>query len=436
MSTIIFNGRKSCIKQMIYDKSPHNCILVTPEHYQTDILHEILDNKEDISSQEKAFSTAWKHTLLIEVFKKILEIKKGMRTGPIMSIHNYMRDNYKVVELDLFSRFVGYIKRIQGIKIGKYELGYKTSELRKLYSLEELYNLLPSLKQLLKKPFYILIDELDQGWDNTVNSNDFIIGLFLAGNELNSYHPQLYCCSFIRGEIFDIVCRNFSHLDKLRYTTEELTWDSSSLLNVLCKRIAHSLDMPLHPHPRRITAELFAKKEIKRELGESPMKYLLNRSAFRPRELIQMVRLCHRNSLERHSKIIESSAIKAAEGIFSKWKNDHICAEYSQIYPGLRDLLKAFQFKRNIMTYDEIDIICIRFILNAYDCGRPEWARNIEPENLIQILYDIGFIGFLNPNSQNFYGYSYSFEIPNIYVKDYESFQIHPGFWKNLNIEK
>lgn len=423
---------KSAIKRIVEERHPHRTILITPEHYAADVLKEVLIENRPLASKERAFAIAWKYTLLIEICKKVLKLPRIRKGRAHEELKTFMRNNGQAINLDLFQRLIEYIRRIEAVKLGKFEIDLKTTRLSKLYALEDLYKVLPALKELVTKPLYILIDELDQGWDNSQSSNYFIMGLFLAATELDSYHENFKCCCFIRGEIFSMASGIYGHMDKLRFLVEELYWDRESLFRVLAKRIAFSMKAPLYPNPKDIFDVIFDNQALG---GEAPIDYLIHRTSMRPREFIQLLKLCHSEAVRRNERRISRSAIEAADGRFSKWKFEHICSEYSQIYQGLGEILASFQFKKRILNYESIENICIKSILKAYDQDGPKWLVEMEPEGLVQLLYDIGFIGVLSDNHE-FYGFIYCYKMPLLFTRNHLEFQIHPGYWKCLSVQQ
>ena len=156
----------------------------------------------------------------VEVFKKITARPQGMPAKELAKVKAFLRDQTQFAEVDLFSRFIGYLKRIEGIKVGPWELAIKTRELQKLYTLEEIYGLVPSLRSGLKRNILILIDELDQGWDNSVHSNRFIAGLLMAAMKVQSMGLPVRVLVLIRHEMFDLVKGDLDQLDKLRVGIE------------------------------------------------------------------------------------------------------------------------------------------------------------------------------------------------------------------------
>ena len=101
----------------------------------------------------------------------------------------------KVAALGLMMLQLVCLRRITKIrgKIGptEAEIGLDApQELEKLFRMDELLSLIPELRRILRRrPFTVLIDELDQSWNNSQTANDFLVALLTAAIQLR-VHPR------------------------------------------------------------------------------------------------------------------------------------------------------------------------------------------------------------------------------------------------------
>jgi len=204
-------------------------VVITPEVFATSMLRKFVEDSEGAWDEDEAFISTWIFTIFVEVFKRICEKSRGVPEKALRGIREFLRDNAAYQQMDLFTRFIGYLKRIQLIKIGEYELTVKTRLLQDLYSLSSVYELIPNLRTGLKDDILILIDELDQGWDNSAHSNRFIGSLLQAAVRIKRLGLKVRVIVFIRSEIFDLVKYDLDQLDKVRSTIEMLRWTSAEL---------------------------------------------------------------------------------------------------------------------------------------------------------------------------------------------------------------
>lgn len=113
--------------------------------------------------------------------------KRIVKKGEASRIYRYIRDHHANDSASKLSALVSYLKRMEGLKIGKYEASVKTRELEKLYKLEEIHHLLPGLREIAnQRRIIVLVDELDRGWDSAEDAQAFLAGLFQACLSVNS----------------------------------------------------------------------------------------------------------------------------------------------------------------------------------------------------------------------------------------------------------
>src|SRR5262249_16138490 len=101
-------------------------IELSPEDYSYELLSQTMAS-EDRGSWAKLgpYAVAWKYLIYVlimkEISKKRIHLKKGVANG----IYRYIRDNHASQQASKLSALVSYLKRLEGIKIGKYEASVK-----------------------------------------------------------------------------------------------------------------------------------------------------------------------------------------------------------------------------------------------------------------------------------------------------------------------
>jgi hypothetical protein len=130
-------------------------------------------------------------------------------------------------------------------------------------------------------------------------------------------------------------------------------------------------------------------------------------------------------------------ALKEAEGPYSSWKLDDLCAEYSNQYPGLIALFSYwktnfFRHKYHLQR-KEVEEMLLNLAAEA-EINEPWWNRIVETTDIdvfLKVLYEIGFLGDFvlggEGGSKTFYSYLERHE------PRFEEVQIHPCFRKSVN---
>jgi Type II secretory pathway, ATPase PulE/Tfp pilus assembly pathway, ATPase PilB len=438
------SGKTAILQSLVNDVDSNYSVVITPERYARALLQDVLHGEAKTGADIHAFSATWTYTILLEVFKQLLSTKRGMRAGPLAPIHNYVRDHAVDANLDLLSRFVAFWKRIEGIKIASFEVSLKTKQLESLYKLQDLLALLPALSQAVgDRHFFVLVDELDQGWDNSRLANDFLLSLLLTALRLHAYKAGIRVVAFLRTEIFDILKGHFDQLDKMRDAIEMLQWDRRSLAGLLTKRLQVSLGLRAALAPDAGIAALFPESPVRG--GVDGFGYLTSRTSLRPREVIQFSRLAHQEAMRQGGHVISAGVIEIAEEQFSKWRAEHLCSEHLHILPGLEALLEKFRYGPAVYAYNQLLSILESHLLEVCARGEPpEWLSAYDGHEVIRRLFEIGFVGFryvatvglkdAEPQRALWEQFAFAYSRPSAKIPRDSEFLIQPGFWKHLEV--
>ena len=229
---------KSAILRVL-SKELSDYLIITPEHYATDVLDALV--KSPIGTELSAYITTWKYTLLVEIFRRLHT--SSADANATAQLRKYLVERgHMSGNLSLFERFVAYLHRVTKLrgKIGptEAEIGIDSAhELESLFRMDELLNLLPALRRILRKrQFTVLVDELDQSWNNSETANRFLVSLLTAAIQLRGLDHNLHVIVFLRSEIFDLLKPTIAQLDKLRSDIEEIRWSSKELTNLIISR--------------------------------------------------------------------------------------------------------------------------------------------------------------------------------------------------------
>jgi len=143
--TIVLGNRgtgKSAIFKVLAARERARGSLVlelSPEDYSYEMLQSILRSEsEGAWAKQGAFSSAWKYLLYVLIMKGLTEKSSRPKTAAAGRIHRFLRDNHVGEQDNPIETLISYMKRMEGIKIGKYEASARVRELSRLFKLEEL----------------------------------------------------------------------------------------------------------------------------------------------------------------------------------------------------------------------------------------------------------------------------------------------------------
>jgi hypothetical protein len=288
---------------------------------------------------------------------------------------------------------VSYLKRLEGLKIGKYEASVKARELEKLYKLEEIHHLLPGLQEIAsQRRIIVLVDELDRGWDSSEDAQAFLAGLFQACLSVNSLHDNLRVYISLRQELYDDVPALYEDAQKYRDLIENIHWSEASLLKLMANRIRHSLPALADRDDQDCWNYLFAAppgQARARSFG-----YMIERTLYRPREIIQF-----------STQVIECAqygstgppwpygTITEAESLYSADRVRDIAAEYRFQWPGLLSVIEAFRGQPQVIARDDLELLALGLITREIpSAGTGGWLDESSPDGLIEILWQVGLL--------------------------------------------
>ncbi|MBC6458885.1 hypothetical protein HKK72_13385 [Actinomadura sp. HBU206391] len=453
--TIVLGNRgagKSAIFQVIAKReriAGSNVIELSPDDYSYELLSSALAAERAGSwAKHGAYAAAWKYLIYVLVMKEIA--RKGMRLTKNggADIHRYIRDNHATSQLGSISLLISYLKRLEGIKIGPLEAGVRTRELDRLYKLEEIHNLLPSLRNVLeRRRVVVFVDELDRGWDSSEDAQAFVSGLFQACVSINGLHRNLRVYVSLRQELYDDIPALYEDAQKHRDLLERIHWSEESLLELIAKRIRYSAqergydsEMLRRIPDRACWSAVFAGDSDR--FGESSFGYMMERTLYRPREIIQFCTEVLETARGRASGLpLPFASITRAEHGYSAERAKDIAAEYRYQYPGLMSVFDVFRGRSHTFARDDLELLCLALATGEIPTRNSHsWLTYCEPDALIEILWQVGFLTAQpigdevahRTGNGAFFG---AHQVQHLNLAAVQRFQVHPMFRAYLGLE-
>ena len=429
-------GRKGSGKSAIFtlmrdelNESGALVIPVTPDQYSWSALK---DYQEKGILPVQAHTNAWKLTLLSSSIWKLNEAGLISSNSKLVKYYQYMRDAYIPNQNNLFLNIVEKIKTILGgikTKWVSFDFGDTGAVATPLRVTEEikarLQNEWPQGKQIR-----ILIDRLDDSWDASKDSENLIIGLLKAANEINStFVGKITVTIFLRSDIYDNLF--FDDQDKLRQNEETLYWNSDDLKAVVCERVRVSLELD-ETDNNKVWQNLFSQKAYRSRA--SAEKYIIDRTFKRPRDIISFVRFAIEEAIRNgHSPIETTDTRLAEEEKYSQSKYKDLIIEYQKQFPYVKDLLDSLSGSLHKLSQSEV--------LKGLDSFIAKNQLQIQPVQTLRQLFVWGVIGVKRQGragvrqrgGANFF---YYYDDPSINPLAYNDYYIHPSLRYYLNISE
>ncbi|MFI0367996.1 P-loop ATPase, Sll1717 family [Actinomadura sp. 1N219] len=444
--TILMGNRgagKSAIFQVLAKReraAGSHVIELSPEDYSYELLSSTMEAEHSGSwAKQGAYAAAWKYLIYVLVMKALA--RKGMRLtkGGGREIYNYIRDNHGAHQLGPLSLLVSYLKRLEAIKLGPIEAGLRTRELDRLYKLEEIHNLLSALKKVLDgQRVIVLVDELDRGWDSSEDAKAFVSGLFQACVSINGLHKNLRVYVSLRQELYDDIPALYDDAQKHRDLLEKIYWSEESLLELIAKRIRYSahekgfdVEALERAGDRACWSAVFASPPGQGR--DAAFRYMVDRTLYRPREIIQFCSEALAQGRRRASKLpVPYSAIERCEYGYSAERTRDIAAEYRSQYPGLLSVFEVFRSRPHTFDREELELLCLELAVGEIPThGTESWLPHCYPNDLIEVLWRAGLLTAQANGDGAFLG---SHQVQHLNVAAVKRFRIHEMFRSSLGI--
>ena len=417
-------------------------IELSPENYSYELLSTALKReKEGAWAKQGAFAAAWKYLIYVLVMKGLTDEGPRLKTGAAGKIYSYLRDNHKGFQENPSAVLVSYLKRIEGLKIGSYEAAIRAKELTRLYRLEELEDLLPALIELLdRRKVIVLVDELDKGWDGSEDAKAFVSGLFQAAVSINQHTKRLTVYISLRQELYDSIPALYDDAQKYRDIIQTIRWDEESLLKLVANRIRYSVPELIGRSDLECWNSVFVETLTYRKAKS--FNYVIDRTLYRPREVIQFCTDALEESRDSSIFPIDYSVLSQAELIYSDGRAKDIAAEYRFQYPGLQSVFGVFRGLVWTLERTELEDLCWR--LTTGDVGVDKtaaWLANQDAELLIEVLWQIGFlralaVGGLKAVRRSGSSYVGPHQVSTLNFQAVKRFQVHPMFRAFLGMKE
>lgn len=440
------------------------------------------------------FQTLWKHVLCLEYIKIRFNASNDKKSRNVYenfkkkfgkdktkeAALNYLEkyadkfwvDTDKIVK-EMTEAFENQVTASASAEIKKYkaDAGYsrklsseKKSQLvarfRKFVdstTLTALNNVMKLLKEYntdhLKEPVYILIDKIDEEWVEESVRYRLIRALIEAQRSFGKI-DDLKIIVAVRADIFERVLQETlkpgTQREKFNDQLAVLQWSKARLKEAVDNRI------------RQLCKNRYIKKDVcfedifTHKIGTKlPFDYILERTHYRPRDIISFVNECL--SLSEGNHEITKNVIIEAERKFSTGRVEALKNEWVSALPSIHlllDLISARRYNFNVSElFDHADMEM--FILKVsermedhltdpiYSYIAENW-KSLDEETykllaklIISELYRIGAVSLkLYSGDRHYYSYKDAPTISANQIDDRTKIAIHPAFHIGLNVYK
>jgi hypothetical protein len=439
---IYYVGHRGAGKSALLNKLAHefqndgNSIILkmTPHDFSYELFRK---REHDYVEVRSVYAAVWHYTLVIQLLKRIVNYfnerphLKANRDN-VIKLKKYLITKGFYEADSILEVFFSFLREATVIKVANKLQNIETASYRgdkqlfRFLNLSEISSELNALENITDThPIYLFIDELDTGWDNTKEAQNFIYGLFYAVREIRKLRNVTAFVS-LRSDMYNDLSSILPDPEKMRDDIERFTWNEKTLRWLIGRRITvYSRNKELERcSPEEAISNVFEK---------GVLSYIISHSLHRPREIIQF---CNEALDELRSLIysetrptkVNMDVVNSVAPTFSRNRFYDLCEEYKHQYPGLETLLSCFEHAPEYYLLDEFKSKLEEAMLKTVEkIGGDSWIQDYldTPMKLIEILFEIGFIKLYSQKDQKYLAY---YETTFLSLDNIPQLKIHDVF--------
>jgi hypothetical protein len=297
--------------------------------------------------------------------------------------------------------------------------------------------------------FYLLVDRLDEGWVDSKFQYRLIKALVETINEMNRQMRGAKIIIAIRRDLLDRVIHETRDAgfqeEKYEPLLLNLRWSKEQLFEMLDRRVDRLIR-------RRYTGAAVSWADImpSRVNRTSAADYLIDRTMYRPRDLIVFFNICIDQAVGKPE--ITAQMILHAEGEYSQKRLRSLLDEWHVEFPELEActaILKRSpsQCVLSDISLERITDLCLD--LAAAENGPRSFIRDmaekvtddkIKPSEfrarLMGVFYRVGLVGLrIETSTAPSWAFRHAPTIPTAAIKEDSRVYICPMFWRALGIK-
>lgn len=308
--------------------------------------------------------------------------------------------------------------------------------------------------------YWLILDELDDNYDNTPRTNTLLAGLLLAAQAITEHIPNVRIRVTIRPHIMRILETGFDKIPTLRESQISVRWTSQELKSLLARRIESYVSRKSIPAEGisllhdEVSSDHWDQEDILisfffdnldasfRDLGRKKPwihQTLSTISMYRPRWFVEFCKLCLAQA--EKGRVTERSA-RLALFDFGKNRIAFLEAEHSPVISNVAQILNQFAANRktNLGDTNQLRDFIKHEIIHTRIVASDESGIDRKALEIARFLHMIDFIQARETLSRGAYKHHYFFDRPQI-LSSWDTNQgikwiIHPSFSNALDLDE
>jgi hypothetical protein len=309
--------------------------------------------------------------------------------------------------------------------------------------LSDVLDLLDGVLDDPQKPYYLVVDRLDENWVEDRVRYQLIRALLETARDFYKIrHAKLIIA--VRKDLIERVFRvtRGPGFQEEKYQSQflALSWTKANLIGILDERINHLVR-------RQYTTATVTHADVLPPSidGEGVPDYLIRRTLMRPRDVIVFFNACI--ALADGSPVISSVQVKDAEGSYSRARLRSLADEWYADYPNLlrfAEILKKQprRFRLGALTDAECESFCNQLLQEALSPDPLQqlvWDMSSNPDGhkrfrqeIAHCFYLTGLVGLKLESFEKTSWAGNERSVSRAEIGDGTKVEVHPCFWRAL----
>jgi hypothetical protein len=444
-STVIVGRRGTGKSAMFYKLSEfwgsqkgNRVITISPDDYQTIGFRGLFRKFEgNYSHVRAAAKIVWKYGFLMEILSHIsnnYKLKTEFSRFPIATEHSkrWISDSSDFFT-KLIRKVVPFLKTDIQVEL---LIGSLNSDLQ----IPELEKDLVKLFEFSETKFYILVDRLDEGYENDETGAAIIAGVIALVSEFNKKFEHVRPLLFQRDNIIRSVAKfDPDYTRNIEGEVIRIHWDTYQLLNLVTKRLNNVFHLGIENNQKiwdRCTANEGPDRELQGKIG---FKKCLQFTLYRPRDLLSLLNQSFYEAGKVNRDVIVLSDVEKTAKNISETRLEDLTKEYKSIIPTISPAVSVFANGNPELTYkDAISLLdMLPSIIKDDEENRNSQIdyRILGSDGILRALYSVGFLG-THDEASNSYNFCHDGRNPDREFSKSDRILIHPCYWIGLNLTK
>jgi ABC-type thiamine transport system ATPase subunit len=294
-----------------------------------------------------------------------------------------------------------------------------------------------ALKQVFKETninVIFLVDRLDEGYTPDTLGVAIVDGFVQSVIDLNAkFNGKVRGVAFLRDNMYRSIAINDPDFTRnIEGQVLRLHWDEYALFNMVCNRLRVAFNAE-----KENSTKIWNSYSARELSGREGFKYALRLTLYRPRDILVLLNNAFLNAVSQNrTQIVMEDINRSAKSISDNRLSD-LEKEYESIFPALKLFTSSFSSgSADLSLLEAREKISVML---AKDDHEIKIQRDISifenPNQVLQRLYGIGFIGIYDRDSSSFI-FSHDGRDPVKEVRNDARILIHPCYWLALNVHE